>query len=185
MPIPSAKWISCVASRSQRRQYWRILKYSVTVWLAFDIVTIHSLQFGHHPATSSSDSLAYVPRSVRTIGVLERAADPRNTPPGSSRFSLVLRRYKRYFHALAFSSMISHSRFSLEVSVLAKTSKTYRPFRVASESNPLPPLAPYVRCRCGSCHECRENAKWDRVFAKFEIKASEERGVYQSALNSF
>jgi hypothetical protein len=29
MPIPSAEWISCGVSRSQRRQRWRILEYSV------------------------------------------------------------------------------------------------------------------------------------------------------------
>jgi len=35
---------------------------------------------------------------------------------------------------------------------------------------PLRPLPPYVRCNCGSCRECRDNEKWDRVFAKFEVK---------------
>ena len=38
------------------------------------------------------------------------------------------------------------------------------------ESGPLPPLQPYVRCTCGSCRSCRDNEKWDRVFAKFEDK---------------
>jgi hypothetical protein len=28
-------------------------------------------------------------------------------------------------------------------------------------------LAPYVRCKCGVCLWCQDNAKWDRVFEKF------------------
>ena len=42
----------------------------------------------------------------------------------------------------------------------------------ARELAALPPLAPYQRCTCGSC---RDNAKWDRVFAKFEVKEQEVR----------
>jgi hypothetical protein len=37
---------------------------------------------------------------------------------------------------------------------------------------PLPPLRPYQRCKCGSCRECKDNERWDRVFAKFEVKDS-------------
>jgi hypothetical protein len=49
---------------------------------------------------------------------------------------------------------------------------------------PLPPLQPYVRCTCGSCRECEENAKWDRVFAKFEVKdATDQRGFYRSPIS--
>jgi hypothetical protein len=48
---------------------------------------------------------------------------------------------------------------------------------------PLPPLRPYERCCCGRCRECRDNERWDRVFAKFEIKQfGEERGLFQSTL---
>ena len=68
---------------------------------------------------------------------------------------------------------------------MTTTSNAYRAFRAVPTSHPLPPLAPYVRCTCGSCHDCRENAKWDRIFAKFEVKVPEERGLYQSALNDF
>ena len=49
---------------------------------------------------------------------------------------------------------------------------------------PLPRLRPYVRCSCGSCRECRDNAKWDRVFAKFEVKNyGDERGIFRSPLS--
>jgi hypothetical protein len=44
-------------------------------------------------------------------------------------------------------------------------------------------LIPHRRCRCGLCRECLDNAKWDRVFAKFEVKVYwDERGVFQSTL---
>ena len=65
---------------------------------------------------------------------------------------------------------------------LRKTSIANHAFHVARMSYPLPPLAPYRRCACGSCRECRDNAKWDRIFAKFETKEREERGVFQCAL---
>lgn len=52
----------------------------------------------------------------------------------------------------------------------------------ARELAGLPPLAPYQRCTCGSCDECRDNAKWDRIFAKFEVKEREVRGTFQCAL---
>jgi len=48
---------------------------------------------------------------------------------------------------------------------------------------PLPPLRPYTRCPCGSCPECRSNAKWDRIFAKFEVKENgNRRGLFRSPL---
>jgi hypothetical protein len=43
---------------------------------------------------------------------------------------------------------------------------------------PLPPLQPYTRCPCGSCPECRSNAKWDRIFAKFEVKEHGDKRVF-------
>lgn len=44
-------------------------------------------------------------------------------------------------------------------------------------------LAPYPRCRCGMCRECADNDKWDRLFAKFEVKTYwDEKGVFQSTL---
>ncbi len=45
------------------------------------------------------------------------------------------------------------------------------------------PLQPYQRCRCGVCRECQENERWDRVFARFEVKKYwEDRGLFQSTL---
>ena len=44
------------------------------------------------------------------------------------------------------------------------------------------PLVPYQRCTCGSCRECHDNAKWDRIFAKFEVNDTEVRGLYGCAL---
>lgn len=64
-----------------------------------------------------------------------------------------------------------------------KTSTAYRVFHDIPTSHPLPPLVPYQRCMCGACRECRDNAKWDRIFAKFETKDREERGVFRCALN--
>jgi hypothetical protein len=52
----------------------------------------------------------------------------------------------------------------------------------APEVAPLPPLVPYQRCTCGSCRECRDNAKWDRIFAKLEVGEREARGMYGCAL---
>jgi hypothetical protein len=50
-------------------------------------------------------------------------------------------------------------------------------------SAPLPALTPYQSCTCGSCCECKENAKWDRVFAKFAVKDyAEERRLFRSPL---
>jgi hypothetical protein len=54
---------------------------------------------------------------------------------------------------------------------------------MVSPTAPLPRLEPFVRCACGSCRECRENEKWDRVFAKFEVKDyGERRGFFRSPL---
>jgi hypothetical protein len=45
------------------------------------------------------------------------------------------------------------------------------------------PLAPYPRCRCGACAMCQDNAKWDRIFAKFVITEFRDvRGMFQSPL---
>lgn len=51
-------------------------------------------------------------------------------------------------------------------------------------SAPLPALTPYRRCTCGLYCECKENAKWDRVFAKFELEdyaKERSRSVHPSA----
>jgi hypothetical protein len=47
----------------------------------------------------------------------------------------------------------------------------------------FPRLQPFPRCRCGECRDCRENDRWDRVFARFEVKQYwEHRGLLQSPL---
>ena len=49
---------------------------------------------------------------------------------------------------------------------------------------PLPPLKPYTRCPCGVCPECLSNAKWDRIFAKFEVKDNaDQRRISRSPLS--
>jgi hypothetical protein len=53
---------------------------------------------------------------------------------------------------------------------------------------PLPPLTPYPRCSCGKCQECLTNAKWDKIFAKFEVREEdnwETRGLFQSTLRGW
>ena len=65
------------------------------------------------------------------------------------------------------------------------TLTAYRAFRAIPHANPLPQLIPYQRCTCGSCRGCRDNAKWDRIFAKFEVKEQEVRGMYRCALEDF
>jgi hypothetical protein len=53
---------------------------------------------------------------------------------------------------------------------------------------PLPPLTPYRKCTCGTCQACRSNAKWDQVFAKFEIKEEDQwstKGMFQSTLRGW
>jgi hypothetical protein len=52
----------------------------------------------------------------------------------------------------------------------------------------LPPLQPYKRCSCGTCQECRTNAKWDRAFAKVEIREEDSwatKGLYRSTLRGW
>ena len=47
----------------------------------------------------------------------------------------------------------------------------------------LPRLQPFLRCSCGQCRDCRENDRWDRVFARFEVKEYwEHHGLLQSPL---
>ena len=53
----------------------------------------------------------------------------------------------------------------------------------SSASARFVPLEPYPRCRCGECRDCRENDRWDRIFARLEVKQYwEPRGVFQSTL---
>jgi hypothetical protein len=58
-----------------------------------------------------------------------------------------------------------------------------RTYQFTAVAGPLPPLEPYRRCPCGRCAECRSNEKWDRIFAKFEVKDYEERSQVGSPLN--
>ena len=45
------------------------------------------------------------------------------------------------------------------------------------------PLSPYPRCKCGTCPMCLDNAKWDRVFAKFAVADyGDVKGMFQSPL---
>jgi hypothetical protein len=61
--------------------------------------------------------------------------------------------------------------------------QTNRPRYTFTMNAALPPLQPYTRCPCGTCAECRSNARWDRIFAKFEAKNyGEERGIFRSTL---
>jgi hypothetical protein len=55
-------------------------------------------------------------------------------------------------------------------------------YTAAERNRPLPRLKPYTRCACGRCDECRSNAHWDRVFAKFEVKGSAEQGLCRSPI---
>ena len=49
---------------------------------------------------------------------------------------------------------------------------------------PLPPLEPYARCKCGACSVCLDNQKWDRIFARFEVKQHwDTKGIFRSALH--
>ena len=59
--------------------------------------------------------------------------------------------------------------------------------REITYDGPLPPLQPYQRCTCGTCRECQDNAKWDRVFAKFQIPDDrwETKGLFQSTLRGW
>ena len=61
--------------------------------------------------------------------------------------------------------------------------QTNRPGHNFVSNAALPPMQPYTRCPCGTCSECRSNARWDRIFAKFEAKNyGEERGMFGSTL---
>ena len=56
------------------------------------------------------------------------------------------------------------------------------------ENAPLPRLAPHRRCTCNACRECRDNARWDRIFAKFEVKSEDNwdtKGIFQSTLRGW
>jgi hypothetical protein len=45
------------------------------------------------------------------------------------------------------------------------------------------PLAPYPRCGCGLCFQCKDNEKWDRIFTKFAVpEYGDVKGVVQSTL---
>jgi len=45
------------------------------------------------------------------------------------------------------------------------------------------PLAPFPKCQCGLCFWCKDNQKWDRIFAKFAVQDyGDVRGLFQSAL---
>lgn len=50
------------------------------------------------------------------------------------------------------------------------------------ELGPPPRLPAYVRCSCGTCRECKDNEKWDRIFAKFEVKEQEMGSRFRSPL---
>src|ERR1019366_3382855 len=53
-----------------------------------------------------------------------------------------------------------------------------------SSSTPTIPKGDGVCCPCGFCPECRSNAKWDRIFAKFEVKDyGDVRGISRSPLS--
>lgn len=66
-----------------------------------------------------------------------------------------------------------------------RNSRTQPPNRVAE--GPLPKLAPYKRCKCGRCPECESNAKWDAVFAKFEVQEDRwpSKGMFRSTLRGW
>jgi hypothetical protein len=62
------------------------------------------------------------------------------------------------------------------------------PQRIPDSANHalLPPLEPYRRCTCGACRKCSDNARWDRIFAKFETTGPPEvRGLFRCTLNGF
>ena len=63
----------------------------------------------------------------------------------------------------------------------------FRLSELAEVQAPLPRLSPYQRCRCGKCRECRDNERWDKVFAKFEAKEDrwETKGMFQSTLRGW
>jgi|SRR5690349_13388661 hypothetical protein len=45
------------------------------------------------------------------------------------------------------------------------------------------PLAPHVRCRCEDCKTCKDNARWDQIFARMAGEyRPDERGLFGSTL---
>ncbi len=61
--------------------------------------------------------------------------------------------------------------------------QTFTPEAPARRLRRRNPLAPYPRCRCGVCARCIDDAKWDRIFAKFSVpEYGEVRGLFQSPL---
>ena len=69
---------------------------------------------------------------------------------------------------------------------MRRTRVDARIFRETEVLNaPIPPLQPYIRCACGACRECKDNEKWDRVFAKFEVKDTEMGRGFRSPLSDF
>jgi hypothetical protein len=82
-----------------------------------------------------------------------------------------------------FLAAARKDRLPPEATVTARTRVPSQPLRRrARELAPLPTLAPYNRCTCGSCPACIENARWDQIFARFEVKDTEVRGLYGCAL---
>ncbi len=69
------------------------------------------------------------------------------------------------------------------VQIDARTEAGYSRVPVRDVPTALPRVEPYRRCTCGSCPTCRDNEKWDRIFAKFESKEREVRGMFQCPLN--
>ena len=69
-----------------------------------------------------------------------------------------------------------------------KTRHTFVHMPQFAVAAPLPPLPPYERCTCGTCPTCRSDAKWDAIFAKFEIKGEDKwptKGMFQSTLRGW
>jgi hypothetical protein len=51
---------------------------------------------------------------------------------------------------------------------------------------PREPVGPRIRCRCGECKYCKENARWYGIFAKMtEHYRPDERGLFGSTLGRF
>jgi hypothetical protein len=52
----------------------------------------------------------------------------------------------------------------------------------------LPRMGTPKRCRCGNCRQCRNDAKWDRVFDQFAVKVEDTwgtRGIFGSMLRGW
>jgi hypothetical protein len=64
----------------------------------------------------------------------------------------------------------------------------WKQYRDPAQPAPLPPLAARRRCDCGKCKVCVSDLKWDRIFAKFEVKKEDDwptRGMFQSTLRGW